>query len=49
MMDLGVGEVGNVNVVTTNNAGLPIEHWAERATNTIVFNRKLSSFLVQGA
>ena len=36
MMDVGVGEVGNVNVVTTNNAGLPIEHWAERATNTIV-------------
>jgi len=36
MLEVGVGSVGNVDVITTNNAGLPVEHWAERATNTII-------------
>jgi|TARA_R100001594_G_scaffold12858_1_gene28195 hypothetical protein len=36
MIEVGTSGVGSVDVVTTNNAGLPVEHWAERATNTIV-------------
>ena len=36
MIEVSTSGVGSVDVVTTNNAGLPVEHWAERATNTIV-------------
>jgi|TARA_R110002167_G_scaffold84454_2_gene229621 hypothetical protein len=36
MMEVSKSEVGNVTVATTSNTGLSIDHWAERATNTIV-------------
>jgi len=36
MIEVGTSGVGSVDVITTNNAGLPVEHWAQRATNTIV-------------
>tara|TARA_R100001369_G_scaffold71516_1_gene99459 strand:- start:759 stop:1046 length:288 start_codon:yes stop_codon:yes gene_type:complete len=36
MIEFSKSEAGNVTVVTTNNTGLSIDHWAERATNTIV-------------
>ncbi len=36
MIEVSTSGVGSVDVVTTNNAGLPVEHWAQRATNTIV-------------
>ena len=36
MIEFSKSEAGNVTVVTTNNTGLSIDYWAERATNTIV-------------
>jgi len=36
MIEFSKSEVGNVTVVTTNNGGLSTDHWAERATNTII-------------
>tara|TARA_R110000824_G_scaffold146303_2_gene315070 strand:+ start:645 stop:932 length:288 start_codon:yes stop_codon:yes gene_type:complete len=36
MIEFSKSEAGNVTVVTTNNTGLSIDHWAERATNTII-------------
>ena len=36
MFEVGVSSVGAGNVVTTNNIGLSVDHWAERVTNTIV-------------
>ena len=36
MIKFSEAEAGNVTVVTTNNTGLSIDHWAERATNTII-------------
>ena len=36
MIEFSKAEAGNVNVITTNNAGLSVDHWAERATNTII-------------
>ena len=41
-MTIGVGnngaiQMGSVNVVTTSNTGLPIEHWAERLLDRIVY------------
>jgi hypothetical protein len=36
MIEFSKSEAGNVGVVTTSNGGLSTDHWAERATNTIV-------------
>lgn len=33
----GFMQVGNVNVVTTSNTGLPVEHWADRCVEKIVY------------
>lgn len=35
--ELIVALPGTVNVVTTNNTGLSVEHWVERALERIVF------------
>jgi len=41
-MTIGVGnngaiQMGSVNVVTTSNTGLSIEHWAERLLDRIIY------------
>jgi len=36
MFGLSVSEVGLVTVATTSNKGLSIDHWANRATDTII-------------
>ena len=36
MIEFSETEAGSVQVITTNNAGLSVDHWAERATNTII-------------
>ena len=36
MFNVGISEVGSVDVVTTSNAGLSIDHWADRATDKII-------------
>ena len=36
MFDVSVAHSGTVNVVTTSNHGLPVEHWADRASDTII-------------
>lgn len=36
MFDVSVAHSGTVNVVTTSNQGLPVEHWADRASDTII-------------
>ena len=36
MLEVSTSQVGNVSVVTTENEGISLDHWAERATNTIV-------------
>lgn len=36
MFDISVAQVGTVEVKTTNQQGFSIEHWAERATNSII-------------
>ena len=36
MLEVSTSQVGNVSVVTTQNEGISLDHWAERATNTIV-------------
>lgn len=36
MIEFSKSEAGSVTVATTSNTGLSIDHWAERATNTIV-------------
>jgi hypothetical protein len=36
MFDVAVTHSGTVNVVTTSNSGLPVEHWADRASDTII-------------
>ena len=36
MIEFSESEAGSVQVITTNNAGLSVDHWAERATNTII-------------
>jgi hypothetical protein len=36
MFDVSVTHSGTVNVVTTSNHGLPVEHWADRASDTII-------------
>ena len=36
MFEMSVGNVGSVNVITTSNGGLSVEHWADRATSTII-------------
>jgi len=33
----GAVQVGSVDVVTTNNSGLSIEHWAEQCLDRIVY------------
>ena len=36
MIEFSETEAGSVQVITTNNAGLSVHHWAEIATNTII-------------
>ena len=36
MIEFSETEAGSVQVITTNNAGLSVDHWAERETNTII-------------
>ena len=36
MIEFSETEAGSVQEITTNNAGLSVDHWAERATNTII-------------
>ena len=36
MFDISVAEVGSVEVKTTSGGGFGPDHWAERATNTII-------------
>lgn len=36
MFDVSVTHSGTVNVVTTSNHGFPVEHWADRASDTII-------------
>jgi len=36
MIEFSETEAGSVQVITTNNAGLSVDYWAERATNTII-------------
>lgn len=36
MFEVSVAQAGDVKVVTTNNGGLDIDHWADRATDTII-------------
>jgi hypothetical protein len=36
MFDIAVTQSGTVSVVTTDNQGLPVEHWADRASDTII-------------
>jgi|TARA_Y200000002_G_C22429005_1_gene557156 hypothetical protein len=36
MLEVSTSQAGNVNVIATQNEGLSLDHWAERATNTIV-------------
>ena len=36
MFDIAVTQSGTVSVVTTDNHGLPVEHWADRASDTII-------------
>ena len=36
MFEVSVAQAGTVNVVTTNNGGLSVDHWADRATDTII-------------
>ena len=36
MIEFSETEAGSVQVITTNNAGLSVDDWAERATNTII-------------
>ena len=36
MFGLSVSQTGTVTVATTSNKGLPIDHWANRATDTII-------------
>jgi hypothetical protein len=33
----GLAQVGSVNVVTSSDGGLPVEHWAERLLSRIVY------------
>ena len=35
MLEVSTSQAGNVNVIATQNEGLSLDHWAERATNTI--------------
>jgi len=35
-LEFSKSEAGSVSVMTTSNGGFPVDHWAERATNTIV-------------
>ena len=35
-LEFSRSEAGSVSVMTTSNGGLSVDHWAERATNTIV-------------
>lgn len=37
MIEVGSAEAGVVTVVTSENKGLDVSHWAERATSRIVF------------
>jgi hypothetical protein len=36
MFEISVAQAGTVNVVTSNNGGLSVDHWADRATDTII-------------
>ena len=36
MIEFSESQAGDVNVITTKNSGLSVDHWAERATNTII-------------
>tara|TARA_R100000808_G_C2091567_1_gene111787 strand:+ start:357 stop:644 length:288 start_codon:yes stop_codon:yes gene_type:complete len=36
MLEVSTSQAGNVNVIATQNEGLSVDYWAERATNTIV-------------
>ncbi len=36
MFEISVAQAGTVNVVTTDNGGLSVDHWADRATDTII-------------
>ena len=36
MFEVSVAQAGTVNVVTTENGGLSVDHWADRATETII-------------
>ena len=36
MFEVSVAQAGTVNVVTTDNSGLSVDHWADRATDTII-------------
>ena len=36
MFEVSVAQAGTVNVVTTDNGGLSVDHWADRATDTII-------------
>lgn len=37
MFKLTVGKIGDVKVVTAQDGGLPVEEWAERLTDRIVY------------
>tara|TARA_R100000935_G_scaffold13410_2_gene26913 strand:+ start:1676 stop:1963 length:288 start_codon:yes stop_codon:yes gene_type:complete len=37
VIEVGSAEAGVVTVVTSENKGLDVSHWAERATSRIVF------------
>ena len=36
MFEVSVAQAGTVNVVTTDNGGLSVDYWADRATDTII-------------
>jgi hypothetical protein len=36
MFEISVAQAGTVDVVTTTNGGLSVDHWADRATEKII-------------
>ncbi len=36
MFEISVAQAGTVDVVTTTNGGLNVDHWADRATEKII-------------
>jgi len=36
MFEMSIAQAGTVHVVTTENGGLTVDHWADRATEKII-------------